>query len=130
MTDIFHRISSKLRIMPLVGMLFFVSNCTTLPISQESKTIDLSDSYAVKLAEKLSTNHSEDIVRDPRAYYHYMIALNEIRKHQFEKATESFRRIIQFDPSDPKFHHQLALNLIRAGEIDQAYNALDKSLNR
>ena len=71
MRDILDRISSKLQVVALAGILLFVSNCTTLSMDQGQKTIDLSNSYAVKIAEKLSKKQTENTTRDPRAYYHY-----------------------------------------------------------
>ena len=127
--DILTRISCKLRLAPLAGMLFFIPNCTTLPTNQVYGTIDLSSSYAVKTVEKLTKKHAGDAVRDPRAYYHYLMALNAIREHQFEKATENFHELIKFDPSDSRFHHQLAMNLIRSGKVDDAYKVLVESLH-
>lgn len=127
--DIIDRISNKLLLVSLAGILLFVSNCTTLSTNQGSEIIDLSGSYAVRTAEKLTKKQTKDTVRDPRAYYHYLMALKAIRGHQFEKAAESFREMIQFDSSDYRIHHQLAMNLIRSGKVDGAYKVLEESLH-
>jgi len=58
------------------------------------------------------------------------MALRALESHQFEQASENFRNMVQFDPDDFKFSHQLAINLIRAGKIEDAYQALKKSLSR
>ena len=127
--DIINRISNKLQVVSITGILLFVSNCTTLSMDQGQKTIDLSNSYAVKIAEKLSKKQTENTTRDPRAYYHYLMVLKAVRGHQFEKAVENFRGMIQFDPTDPKIHHQLAMNLIRSGKMDDAHKVLEESLH-
>ncbi len=126
--DIFDRISKKFQIVPLALMLLFVSNCTTLPVEQGSGNIDLSGSYAVKAAEKMSAKQS-GMARDPRSYYHYLMALKEIREHQFERAADNFRKLVEFDRSDSQFYRQLAMNLLRAGKIDETFKVLEESLH-
>jgi tetratricopeptide (TPR) repeat protein len=93
-----------------------------------SRDIDLSHSYAVKAVDKLTQKQDGRVVRDPRAYYHYLMALREVRLHQFEKAAEHFRKVAGFDTTSSSSHRQLAMNLLRAGEIDEAYRSLEKSL--
>ncbi len=127
--NILDRISSKLQIAPLALMLLFVSNCTTLPVEQSSGNIDLSGSYAVRVAEKMSAEQTGVAVRDPRSYYHYFMALNEIRHHQFGKAADNFRKLVEFDKGDSQFYRQLAMNLLRAGKVDDAYKVLEESLH-
>ncbi len=127
--NILDRISSKLQIAPLALMLLFVSNCTTLPVEQSSGNIDLSGSYAVRAAEKMSAKQTGVVVRDPRSYYHYFMALNEIRHHQFGKAADNFRKLVEFDKGDSQFYRQLAMNLLRAGKVDDAYKVLEESLH-
>ena len=58
------------------------------------------------------------------------MALRALESHQFEQASENFRNVVQFDPDDFKFSHQLAINLIRAGKIEDAYQTLKQSLSR
>ena len=126
--DILDRIATKLLTIPLAVMLFFVSNCSTLPTDSMSRDIDLSRSYAVKAADKLIQKQDGRVVRDPRAYYHYLMALREVRLHRFEKAAEHFREVAGFDTTNSSSHQQLAINLLRAGETDEAYRSLEKSL--
>jgi tetratricopeptide (TPR) repeat protein len=127
--DILDRIATKFLTIPLAGMLLFVSNCSTLPTDSMSRDIDLSRSYAVKAVDKLTQKQGGGkTARDPRAYHHYLMALREVRLHQFEKAAKHFREAVKFDTANSSFHRQLAINLLRAGEIDEAYRSLDKSL--
>ena len=127
--NILDRINSKLKVILPVAILVFTSNCTTLPINQVSRDIDLSNSYAVKVVEKLSAKKSNENIRDPRAYYYYLMALQAVREHQFEKASENYRLVVQFAPDDYEFYSQLAINLIRAGKIEDAYKTLQESLS-
>ena len=127
--DILNRISDKLKIVLLTTALLFVSNCTTLPVDHTFKAIDLSNSHAVSAAKKFTKKQTGDTVRDPRAYYHYLMALKAVREHQFAMAAESFRAMIRFDPSNSQIHHQLAMNLTRSGEVDSAFDALQESLD-
>ena len=57
------------------------------------------------------------------------MALQAVREHQFEKASESYRLVVQFAPDDYEFYSQLAINLIRAGRIEDAYKTLQESLS-
>ena len=126
--DILDRIATKFLTIPLAGILFFVSNCSTLPTDSMLRDIDLSRSYAVKAIDKLIQKQDGRAIRDPRAYYHYLMALKEVRLHQFEKAAEHFLEAVEFDTTNSSLHRQLAINLLRAGEIDEAYRSLEKSL--
>ena len=125
--DIIDRISSKMQVILPTVILLLISNCTTLPTTSSVKSIDLSSSYAVKAIEKKSTKSIQDNT-DPRSYYYFLMALQTIRDHQFEKASENLRKVIQFNPNAYEFHHQLAINLIRSGKIDDAYEVLEDSL--
>ncbi|MCH8156952.1 MAG: DUF721 domain-containing protein [Nitrospinae bacterium] len=127
--DILDRVAAKLLTVPLAVMLLFISNCSTLPTEPISGSIDLSDSYAVRTVDELAKKQSGRIARDPRAYYHYLMALKEVRRHQFEKAAEHFRKVVEFEVDDSLFHRQLAMNLLRAGKLDEAYQALEESLH-
>jgi len=126
--NILDRISRKLGVVLPVLVLVFTSNCNTISKDQVFQNMDLSHSYAVKAVEKLSRERNDENVRDPRAYYHYLMALRAVEGHQFEKASENFRKVVQFDPGNVKFSHQLAINLIRSGKMDDAYKALNESL--
>jgi len=126
--NILDRINCKLKVILPVAILVFISNCTTFPIDQVSQGIDFSNSYAVKAVENLSAKKSNENVRDPRAYYHYLMALRAVREHQFEQASENYRLVVRFAPGDYEFYSQLAINLIRAGEVEDAYKTLQESL--
>jgi tetratricopeptide (TPR) repeat protein len=125
--DIIDRISSKMQVILPTVILLIISNCTALPTTRSIKNIDLSSSYAVKAIEKQSTKLIQGNT-DPRSYYYFLMALQTIRDHQFEKASENLRKVIKFNPNAFEFHQQLAINLIRSGKIDDAYEVLEDSL--
>jgi len=127
--NILDRINCKIKVILPIVILAFISNCTTFPVDQVSQNIDLSNSHAVKVVERLSAKESNENVRDPRAYYYYLMALQAVREHQFEQASENYRLMVQFDPYDYKSYAQLAINLIRSGKIEDAYKTLQKSLS-
>ncbi len=127
--DILDRIATKFSTMPLAVMLLFVSNCSTLPTDSMSRDIDLSRSYAVKAVDKLTQKQDGGAVRDPRAYYHYLMALKKVRLHQFEEAARHFSEAVEFDITNSLLHRQLTMNLLRAGKIDEAYRSLERSLH-
>ena len=131
MKNILNRISRKLKVVLLVAIVTFVSNCTITSRIPVSQNMNLSNSYAVKVVEKkLPGGETRKNIRDPRAYYHYLMALRAVEGHQFEKASANFRKVVQFDPGSFKFSYQLAINLIRAGTIEDAYKTLEESLTR
>ena len=128
MQTILDRISFKLKIVLPVAILIFVSNCTTYSRDLVSQNIDLSNSYAVQAFEKISRGKDRENIRDPRVYYHYLMALQGVRGHQFEQASDNFSKVVQFAPGDYEFYLQSAINLIRAGKIENAYRTLEESL--
>ena len=128
MQTILDRISFKLKIVLPVAILIFVSNCTTYSRDLVSQNIDLSNSYAVQAFEKISRGKDIENIRDPRVYYHYLMALQGVRGHQFEQASDNFSKVVQFAPGDYEFYLQSAINLIRAGKIENAYRMLEESL--
>ena len=125
--DIIDRISNKMQVILPTVILLLISNCATLPTTRSINNIDLSSSYAVKAIEKQSTKTIQNNT-DPRSYYYFLMALQTIRDHQFEKASENLRKVIEFNPKAFEFHQQLAINLIRSGKIDEAYEVLEDSL--
>ncbi len=129
MQTILDRISFKLKIVLPVAILIFISNCTTYSRDLVSQNIDLSNSYAVQAFKNVSKGKDRENIRDPRAYYHYLMALQGVRGHKFEEASDNFSKVVQFAPGDYEFYLQLAINLIRAGKIENAYRTLEKSLS-
>jgi tetratricopeptide (TPR) repeat protein len=129
MKKILDRISYKLRVVLSVLILLSISNCNSISKDKVFQNMDLSHSYAVKSIERLSGSINSKNVKDPRAYFHYLMALKAVQAHQFEQASENFRKVAQFDPSSFKFPHQLAINLIRSGKINDAYETLNESLS-
>lgn len=106
-----------------------LSGCTSTPLSGNlPSTIDLSSSYAVqKLEERNRQNPSNDL-KDPRAYYHYLMALKAERDYQFEDAAEHYRKVVEHDPKTAGFHELLARQLLRAGKYDAAQDACKEGL--
>ena len=82
----------------------------------------------LRLLRSYPQKKTNENVRDPRAYYYYLMALQAVREHQFEQASENYRLMVQFAPDDYEFYSQLAINLIRAGEVEDAYKTLQESL--
>ncbi len=100
---------------------FLISSCTSFPQSAPSDTtIDLSTSYAVKNLQELN--------KDPRAYYHYLMALKAEQDYQFEDAAGHYREVIRHDNQVAEFHQHLASHLLRAGKFDEVLKACDKGL--
>ncbi len=105
-----------------------VSNCTTLPPTQvASSDNDLASSYAVKslIAEKTGTRK---ITRDPRSYYHYLLALKAESGSRFNEAASHYTEVVRHDPGMEDMREILANLLLRSGQIDQLIQACQESL--
>jgi len=105
-----------------------VANCSTLPPTQVADN-DLSSSYAVK---SLSVKHTEikKFSRDPRSYYHYLLALKAESKSRFEDAASHYMEVVRHDPEMEDMREILSQLLLRSGQIDKLIEVSQESLER
>jgi len=128
--DILSRLAGKLSgVAPLLIGCLFIANCSTMRDGEIStpSTIDLSSSYALRemrVQEKDGTAGS----RDPRSYYHYLIALKAEREYRFEEATDNYRQAVAYDPKVESLREKLAIHLLREGEIEELISVCEKGL--
>jgi adenylate cyclase len=78
----------------------------------------------VKLAEQELAQHPED----PRPAHLGIAALLEIGEN--DRAREWMARAIAIDPDDPLAQYNLACGYTKLGDIDQAFNLLERALPR
>lgn len=131
--EILTRLSKKILWMPAaLAVLMVISNCSAIQVQQEvlPSTIDLASSYAVKGIQNGYEKEALKSSRDPRAYYHYLMALKVEQENLFEEAAEHYREVVKYDPLTEENHENLAVLLLRSGQIDAAYQACVDSLTR
>lgn len=110
-------------------VLLFLANCTTVP-GVNSTSTDLSSSYAVLSYEKKKQLSDKLDSRDPRAYYHYLRALDAEKSYQLEQAASHYKEVVQHDPETERFHEKWIRLLLRTGQLDEAVKASQTALNR
>jgi tetratricopeptide (TPR) repeat protein len=115
------------------GIMFvvpFLANCTTMHDIPSSTSTELSSSYAVRSFEKKKQLSHEPGTRDPRSYYHYLMALNAEKDYQMEQATLHYKEVVQHDPETERFQEKLIRLLLRTGQLDEAVRASQNALSR
>lgn len=114
----------------MLFMLLFLANCTTMSDMQVSTSTDLSSSYAVRSFEKKKQLSDEHGTRDPRSYYHYLMALNAEKGYLMEQAASHYKEVVQHDPETERFQEKLIRLLLRTGQLDEAVRAGQNALSR
>ena len=114
----------------MLFMLLFLANCTTMSDIQGSTSNDLSSSYAVRSFEKKKQLSHEPGTRDPRSYYHYLMALKAEKGYQMEQAASHYKEVVQHDPETERFQEKLIRLLLRTGQLDEAVRAGQNALSR
>ena len=108
-----------------------LSNCATNnQMETEVQDIDLSMSYATKTFEQNQKQSKLLEGKDPRAYYHFLMALEAEKNYQFEKAILHYKKIVKYDPKTANFFEKLVRLLLRTGQLSEALNAGEEGLKR
>jgi len=109
-------------------MLLFLASCATP--APYSTNADLSSSYAVKSFEN-KKQHSQNLdTRDPRSYYHYLMAVKAEKTYQLEQAASHYKKVVQHDPETERFQEKWIRLLLRTGQLDEAVQASQNALTR
>jgi tetratricopeptide (TPR) repeat protein len=95
-----------------------------------SKNTDLSSSYAVRSFENKKQLSQKLDTRDPRSYYHYLLALKAEKTYQLEQAAAHYKEVVQHDPQTERFHEKWVRLLLRTGQLDEAVRAGQDALTR
>jgi tetratricopeptide (TPR) repeat protein len=114
----------------LIFSLLFLANCTTTVGTQGSASFDLSSSYAVKSFEEKKKNSQQIETRDPRSYFHYLMALQAEKEYQIEEATSHYKEVVRYDPDAERFHEKRIRLLLRSGQLEEAIEASQNALAR
>lgn len=113
----------------LVGWMA-VANCSILPKNQVALSDkDLSASYAVKnlTPKKIGTRK---VSRDPRSYYHYLLALKAESESRFDDAASHYMKVVRHDPEMEDMREILVNLLLRSGQIDTLIKICEESLEK
>ena len=114
----------------LILSLLFMANCAT-PVGTPGSTVgDLSSSYAVKSFENKKQDSQALETRDPRSYYHYLMAVKAEKGYQLEQAALHYKEVVQHDPETERFHEKWIRLLLRTGQLDEAVRAGQNALAR
>lgn len=130
--DTLARIARRLQF-GLVGLSLTVllANCASLPATQaDSGGVPLGDSYAVKRIQELKLKQPSGSLHDPRAYYHFLMALKYERERDFDQAAVHYRQLVVHDPEREIFSQHLVELLLRTGQITDALDFARQTLNR
>ena len=114
----------------LMLFLLFLANCATTVGTLDSTNADLSSSYAVKSFENKKQHSQKLDTRDPRSYYHYMMALKAEKEYQLEQAALHYKEVVQHDPETERFHEKWIRLLLRTGQFDEAIRVGQNALTR
>jgi len=118
------------RVWGVLFMLLFLANCTTMSEIPGSSSTDLSSSYAVRSFEKKKQLSRALGSRDPRSYYHYLMALNAEKGYQMEQAASHYKEVVQHDPETERFQEKWIRLLLRTGQLEEAVRASQNALSR
>ncbi len=142
--EILHRLGQKIRfISVLLLSVVFISNCSTLQanesVEQESSprlqvasssSVDLSHSLAIEKSRNQTMSEPEGDFKDPRAYYHYLMALKSLRKSDFKDAAFQYEQLVEYDAETEEFSVRLAQLLLRTNQMDKAIEFCREALIR
>lgn len=129
------RLSQKFRFTAMIAVCVFLSNCGTLALVKDEPPsppvkVDLADSFAVKQIREINRKRPEAGLRDPRAYYHYLIAMKAERKRDFKEAADQYALAVESDPKNESFHNKLVLFLQRTGQFERVITYAEEALKR
>lgn len=110
--------------------LLFLTNCTTMVEVSDPTSVDLSSSYAVQSFENKKNSSQKTETRDPRSYFHYLMALQAEKQYQMEQAASHYQEVVQHDPEAERFHEKWIRLLLRTGQLDEAVRASQNALAR
>jgi tetratricopeptide (TPR) repeat protein len=123
--------SKALRVPLALAGWMVIANCSAMSGGQSSsmRDGDLASSYAVK-SVKTDKITSLQVSKDPRAYYHYLLALKAESQSKFELAASHYREVVKHDPYVEEMHETLAVLLLRSGQLDELLKVCQTSLEQ
>ena len=119
----------------MIAVCVFLSNCSTFGMVGDKPTpppvkVDLADSFAVKQIQKINRKNPEAGLRDPRAYYHYLMAMRAERLRDFKEAAIQYALAVESDSKNEAFHNKLVLYSLRTGQFERVLTYAEEALQR
>ncbi len=128
------RLKNKFRFVSIMlsfSALTFLANCASVPeIAPEKEKIDLSSSYSTKEISQIRANNPDKNYKDPRSYYHYLMAIRAEREWDFEKAVKNYEKVVDHDPKNHEFRMTLARLFLRLGKLDEVERVCKAALKQ
>lgn len=112
-----------------LGTLTFLANCASVPEAVPEK-IDLSNSYSTKEVNQIRANNPDKDYKDPRSYYHFLMAVRAEREWDFAEAAKNYEKVVNHDPTNHEFRLTLARLYLRLGELDKVEEVCKEALKR
>jgi tetratricopeptide (TPR) repeat protein len=127
--NLFANFSAKTLWTPLALLGWMVvANCTSVTTTRVADN-DLATSYAVKSLSHRKGN-TASYSKDPRSYFHYLLALKAESKSRFEEAASHYLEVVRHDPEMEDMREILVKLLLRSGQIDKLIKVSNESLER
>ncbi len=107
------------------------AGCAMTPLSSPSMTegpIDLNDSIAVQKVEGLKNHWGGPSIGDPRAYYHFLMALKAEQTNRFEDAAAHYGSAAKFEPGKLLFHKKVITHKLRLGYLEDMIETCEAAL--
>ncbi len=126
------QLKNKFRFVSLafsLSALTFLSNCVSAP-ETVPETIDLSSSFSTKEISQIRANNPAKDYKDPRSYYHFLMAVRAEREGDFEGAARNYEKVVKHDPDSRDFRLILARLYLRLGNFDDVQKVCKDALNR
>jgi tetratricopeptide (TPR) repeat protein len=111
------------------GALTFLANCASVPETAPEK-IDLGSSYSTKEINQIRANNPDKNYKDPRSYYHFLMAVRAEREWDFEEAAKNYEKVVNHDPANHEFRLTLARLYLRLGKLDDVEKVCKEALKR
>jgi len=137
------RIGAQLRFMALACLsLFILANCASRPVTpvqkaeaveEEAPSMTLGSSktsYAIHQVKALNEKYPDKNYRDPRSYYHYLMAYKDEREGDFDAAARHYAQVVRFDPSNEELHTHLVSLYLRTGQFEKAIASGEEAIQR
>jgi len=131
------RLNAKLRFVTLALVCMgLLANCATQQTAARSNTarkallVTAKSSYAVRQIQQLKEKYPDRNYRDPRAYFHYLIANKFERSGDFDEAARQYYLVVLFDPTREDLHTHLISLYLRTGQFKLGLEAGQEAIER
>ncbi len=126
------RLASKFRFSTWILAVILFYGCSTTPkvnFEHDPETSQMGEAFVSKRIHALKQKHPDKEYRDPRAYFHYLKAMQLEREGDFDGAALHFSRVVRYDSTQEKHYTKLVILYLRTGRLDDALESGTEALN-